>query len=45
MGEQAGICTTFAVISHDFLYGRIIDGSLDIGNDENLLASSLELLC
>ena len=43
--EFSNVCTMFAMMPYDVLYGRIIDGSFDIGNDENLLAPGLVHLC
>jgi hypothetical protein len=43
MCNLTNVCTTFAVIHNNILYYGIVDGPLDVGDNENLIARSLVL--
>lgn len=44
MCEFADICAAFAVICHSILYDWIVNSSLDVGDDKDLVAFSLVFL-
>ncbi len=44
MCEVADICTTFAIIYYNILYHGIINGSLDVRDNEDLVTHSLVFL-